>query len=137
MEKARAIPVTVTAGGGVEYLRTFDEMDEWIRTEVGCRAYIQHLRWPNEFVCGRCGVVGESRVTPCGMFRSKACDGSTSLTASMVLQDTRKPLRTWFLAMRFIFSQKNGVSAQGLQRVLGLGSIAPVPYISIVHGKRA
>jgi transposase-like protein len=39
-----------------------------------------------------------------------------------VFQDTRKPLRTWFLAMWFITSQKNGVSALGLQRVLGLGS---------------
>ena len=39
-----------------------------------------------------------------------------------MFQDTRKPLRTWFLAMWFTTSQKNGVSALGLQRVLGLGS---------------
>ena len=39
-----------------------------------------------------------------------------------MFQDTRKPLRTWFLAMWFVTSQKNGVSALGLQRVLGLGS---------------
>jgi transposase-like protein len=36
-------------------------------------------------------------------------------------QDTRKPLRTWFLAMWFVTSQKSGISALGLQRVLGLG----------------
>lgn len=46
----------------------------------------------------------------------------TVVTAGTVFQDTRKPLRTWFLAMWFITSQKNGVSALGLQRVLGLGS---------------
>ena len=44
------------------------------------------------------------------------------MTAGTIFQDTRKPLRTWFLAMWFITSQKNGVSALGLQRVLGLGS---------------
>jgi GNAT superfamily N-acetyltransferase len=44
------------------------------------------------------------------------------LTAGTVFQDTRKPLRLWFLAMWFITSQKNGVSALGLQRELGLGS---------------
>jgi hypothetical protein len=38
------------------------------------------------------------------------------------LEGTRKPLRTWFMAMWFVTSQKNGVSALGLQRVLGLGS---------------
>ena len=57
-----------------------------------------------------------------GVFRCRMCDGETSLTAGTVFQNTRKPLRTWFLAMWFITSQKNGVSALGLQRVLGLGS---------------
>ena len=57
-----------------------------------------------------------------GVFRCRACDGETSLTAGTVFQDTRKPLRMWVLALWFITSQKNGVSALGLQRVLGLGS---------------
>jgi hypothetical protein len=43
----------------------------------------------------------------------RACDGETSLTAGTVFQDTRKPLRMWFLAMWFVTSQKNGVSALG------------------------
>ena len=39
-----------------------------------------------------------------------------------IFQDTRKPLRLWFRAIWHVTSQKNGVSALGLQRVLGLGS---------------
>ena len=115
MEKASQTP-------GVDYPRTFDEMDDWFRTEAQCRDYIRGLCWPNGFVCERCGVAGEPWVTARGVFRCKACDGSTSLTAGTVFQDTRKPLRTWFLAMWFITSQKNGMSALGLQRALGLGS---------------
>ena len=57
-----------------------------------------------------------------GLLRCRSCHGRTSLTAGTVFQDTRKPLRMWFLAMWFVTSQKNGVSALGLQRVLGLGS---------------
>ncbi len=57
-----------------------------------------------------------------GQPRCRSCHGRTSLTAGTVFQDTRKPLRMWFLAMWFLTSQKNGVSALGLQRVLGLGS---------------
>lgn len=45
-----------------------------------------------------------------------------TVTAGTLFQDTHKPLRLWFAAMWFITSQKNGVSALGLQRVLGLGS---------------
>jgi transposase-like protein len=48
--------------------------------------------------------------------------GQTSLTAGTIFQDTRKPLRMWFMAMWYVTNQKNGVSALGLQRVLGLGS---------------
>ena len=51
-----------------------------------------------------------------------ACGRQVSLTAGTIFQDTHKPLRLWFLTMWFITSQKNGVSALGLQRVLGIGS---------------
>ena len=57
-----------------------------------------------------------------GWLRCRACRKKTSLTAGTIFEGTRKPLRTWFLAMWFVTSQKNGVSALGLQRELGLGS---------------
>lgn len=115
MENTSPIP-------GVDYPRTFGEMDDWFRTETQCRDYIRRLCWPDGFVCERCKAAGEPWVAARGVFRCKVCKGSTSLTAGTVFQDTHKPLRLWFLAMWFITSQKNGVSALGLQRVLGLGS---------------
>ena len=39
-----------------------------------------------------------------------------------IFQDTHLPLTVWFRAMWQVTSLKNGVSAAGLQRVLGLGS---------------
>jgi len=107
---------------GVDYPRTFQEMDDWFRTESGCRDYIRRLRWQKGFVCRRCGAIEDPWVTARGVLVCKACNAETSLTAGTVFQDTRKPLRMWFLAMWFVTSQKNGVSALGLQRVLGLGS---------------
>jgi len=56
------------------------------------------------------------------LFRCGACRRQTSATAGTIFQDTRKPLVTWFRAMWYVTSQKNGASALGLQRVLGLGS---------------
>ena len=50
------------------------------------------------------------------------CGHQTSVTAGTIFQDTRKPLVDWFRAMYWLASQKNGASALGLQRVLGLGS---------------
>jgi transposase-like protein len=44
------------------------------------------------------------------------------VTAGTIFQDSHLPLTAWFRAMWQVASQKNGVSALGLQRVLGLGS---------------
>ena len=43
-----------------------------------------------------------------------------SVTAGTIFQDSRLPLRLWFSAIWHVVSQKNGVSALGLQNVLGL-----------------
>lgn len=44
------------------------------------------------------------------------------MTAGTIFQDSRLPLILWFRAAWWVTSQKNGVSAMGLQRVLGLQS---------------
>ena len=44
------------------------------------------------------------------------------MTAGTIFQDTRTPLSVWFRAMWWVTTQKNGASALGLQRVLGLKS---------------
>jgi len=50
------------------------------------------------------------------------CQYQGSLTAGTIFQDTRKPLTVWFRAIWWVTTQKNGASALGLQRILGLGS---------------
>jgi transposase-like protein len=107
---------------GADYPRTFQEMDQWFRDEAACRNYIRRLRWPNGFICPHCGASGEPWTMSDQLLRCRSCQARTSLTAGTVFEGTRKPLRTWFMAMWFVTSQKNGVSALGLQRVLGLGS---------------
>jgi len=44
------------------------------------------------------------------------------VTAGTIFERTQLPLRIWFAAMWFVTSQKDGASALGLKRVLGLGS---------------
>lgn len=107
---------------GVDYPRTFQEFDEWFATEASCRKYLIGLRWPGGFQCPRCGQREEPWVTARGYLHCKMCGGEISVTAGTLFERTRKPLRDWFLAIWFVTSQKQGASALGLQRVLGLGS---------------
>jgi transposase-like protein len=107
---------------GRDYPRTFDQFDSFFGDEAACREYLRRLRWPRGFVCPSCGSAAGAWLTDREYFHCRACGGETTLTAGTVFEGTRKPLRTWFLAMWFVTSQKHGASALGLQRVLGLAS---------------
>jgi len=107
--------------GGQDYPRTLKEFDEWFSSEAACSAYLTRLRWRGGFTCPACGERGAWN-TSRGLFRCKTCQRQTSVVAGTVLEGTRKPLRTWFQAIWYVTNQKSGVSALGLQRVLGLGS---------------
>ena len=104
-----------------DYPQNILELEERFATEEACREYLARLRWPDGFVCPRCGAntgwpASRGRVI-CG-----GCRYQASVTAGTIFQDTRKPLRLWFRMVWYVVSQKNGASAIGLQRVLGLGS---------------
>jgi hypothetical protein len=50
----------------------------------------------------------------------RSCRRKTSVTAGTIFHRSRLPLTDWFAAVWFVTSQKNGVSALGLQRPLGI-----------------
>ena len=50
------------------------------------------------------------------------CRVKTSAAAGTIFHRSHSPLSSWFAAVWFVTSQKNGVSALGLQRVPGFGS---------------
>jgi ribosomal protein L40E len=104
-----------------DYPRTLLEFEDRFATEQACRDYLIQLRWLHGFVCPRCAARTAWAATR-GRLVCGGCRHQTSVTAGTIFQDTRKPLRLWFRAMWYVTSQKNGASAMGLQRVLGLGS---------------
>ncbi len=50
------------------------------------------------------------------------CGHKASVTAGTIFHRSHLPLRTWFRAMWWVTNQKHGISALGVQRLLGLGS---------------
>jgi transposase-like protein len=104
-----------------DYPRNLLEFEAHFGNEAACREYLFRLRWPEGFRCPRCG---SSKAWPLRsmLLQCADCGYQISVTAGTIFQDTRKPLMLWFRAMWWVTSQKNGASALGLQRVLGLGS---------------
>ena len=95
---------------------------DWFHTEQACLDYLQKLRWPHEFICPRCGVISAPVKTSRSRLVCQSCAHQASVTAGTIFDKTRTPLNVWLAAAWYITNQKQGVSALGLQRVLGLGS---------------
>lgn len=104
-----------------DYPRTLPELERRFSSERTCREYLFILRWPEGFICPRCGGKTAWPMSR-SLWKCGDCKYQVSVTSGTIFQDSHLPLTTWFLAMWYITSQKNGMSAQGLQRVLGLGS---------------
>ena len=108
---------------GVDYPRTFRELLEWFPDDRACLSYLERLRWGDGFVCPRCGTVGgDWWPVRRGLRKCAACRCETSVTARTIFHGSRLPLGSWFAAIWYVVNQKQGVSALGLQRVLGFGS---------------
>lgn len=104
-----------------DYPRTLLELEKRFSSEEACREYLEALRWPQGFICPRC----QARKYWMGSRSHKICVGcgyQATVTAGTIFERTRMPLMLWFRAIWWVTSQKNGTSALGLQRVLGLGS---------------
>jgi transposase-like protein len=107
---------------GVNYPRTYQEFRDWFGDDRACEEYLAGLRWPRGFECPACGCGTAWRIKQRRLRMCAECGLKTSVTAGTIFDRTRSPLSSWFAAVWFVTSQKNGVSAQGLQRVLGFGS---------------
>ncbi len=106
---------------GPHYPGSYGELRSWFPDDAVCLDYLDWLRWPDGFVCPHCAGAGGWKMAG-ALWRCYGCRRRVSGTARTVFQDTRTPLAAWFAAAWSLTTQKNGISALGLQRVLGLGS---------------
>jgi transposase-like protein/predicted RNA-binding Zn-ribbon protein involved in translation (DUF1610 family) len=104
-----------------QYPKTLEEFEQEFSTEEDCRDYLFSLRWPHGFVCPKCGNDKYWRVRTV-LLECTKCHHQVSIVAGTIFQNTRKPLVMWFRAIWWVTAQKNGASALGLQKILGLGS---------------
>lgn len=105
----------------VHYPTSIGELQAWFRTDADCLDYLEWLRWPDGFICPRCGHdrgwrLGDGRVMCAG------CGGRTLVTARTIFDRTHTPLTVWFTACWVFASGKDGVSALSLMRLLEIGS---------------
>jgi transposase-like protein len=107
---------------GKDYPRNWNEFLDWFGSEEACAAYLERLRWPQGFVCPSCADAGQPYRSSRSRLMCRCCGRQSTVTAGTIFDKTRTALRVWLAAAWYLTNQKQGVSALGLQRALGLGS---------------
>ena len=100
--------------------RSLREFQSKFATEEACQQYLADCRWPEGFVCPRCGTRRAYRLMKLGRWQCCSCRHQVSLTAGTILHNTKIPLSAWFWAAYLMTTDKRGISALLLQRQLAL-----------------
>src|SRR3972149_6882615 len=96
------------------------EFQQRFATEEACQEALEKARWPQGFVCPRCGHGKACRLGPRNLLQCSACRRQASVTAGTVFHKTHTPLVKWFWAIWMVAQDKGGVSALRLARQLEL-----------------
>jgi len=91
-------------------------------SEAQCVRALIAARFPEGFVCPRCGHDTATRFERAGqlLWQCQRCRTQTSLTSGTPLAGTKLPLRVWWLAIFLVTQAKNGIAALELSRQLGV-----------------
>jgi len=87
-------------------------------TEKACREYLFQVKWPNGFICPKCGYREYYSIERSGIYQCAQCKKQTSLTAGTLLHRSHLPLIKWFWAIYLISRDKRGCSALSLKNMI-------------------
>jgi transposase-like protein len=100
---------------------SFMEFAEKFATEEACREKVFEARWPDGFVCPKCGGEKCCFITSRNAYQCNKCKHRTTPKVGTLMQDSPLPYKTWLWAMYLVASDKRGISAMGLMRQLHVG----------------
>ena len=86
--------------------------------DEACKKHLTQQRWPEGFVCPKCGHDDAWYLTIRELFDCKSCRFQTSLIAGTIFEGTRTPLIKWYWLLYHMAMDKVGVSISEMQRIL-------------------
>ena len=99
---------------------TVSEFRSRFGDEVLCAEHLTAQRWPNGFVCRRCGGRSRGYMARRRVHECTGCGYQSSVTAGTIFHKTRTPLSSWFWAIYRMSQDKKGISALQLSKEIGV-----------------
>jgi transposase-like protein len=114
---------------------TIPQFEKLFPNEDACSAYLVSHRWPDGVRCPRCGLSEKVSAVSTMAFKWQcySCSPDSGYRFSeitgTIFENTNKDLRDWFRVIHMMMTNKKGVSALQVMRVMGFGSYKTAHYM--------
>lgn len=103
----------------LDHFNSLIDLTAHFSSEKRCRDFITEQRWGKHVICPFCGG---HRIYVCSngnnQFKCGSCQKRFSCLVGTIFQNTKLPLKKWFMAMYMMASHKKGISSHQLARDL-------------------
>ena len=89
--------------------------------EASCIQHLEQLRWPRGLICPLCGAMRKFyRLKRDMKYKCADCNKTFSVRKRTIFEESRLPLRKWFIAVWLFTSNRKGLPSAQLARELGV-----------------
>jgi len=99
---------------------SFLDFPEKYQDDAACEQKLFSFRWPNGFVCPKCGHAEFYDLPKRSLYQCKNCKYQASLTAGTEMHKTRTSLLKWFWAIILVITDNRGISALDISRKISV-----------------
>lgn len=75
------------------------EFQKRFSNEDACREHLFKHKWPNGYICEKCGCIQYYYVPTRHIYACKSCSYQATVTSNTVMHKTYSPLVKWFWAI--------------------------------------
>lgn len=110
--------MNITSNQLPENFNSLLELIEYFKDEQTCVDYFQIKRWNGNPVCPHCNNKVVYKFSDNKRFKCAACRKQFTVKVGTIFEDSKIPLRKWFVAVYLITSHKKGISSHQLAKDL-------------------
>ncbi|HSK71357.1 MAG TPA: IS1595 family transposase [Pyrinomonadaceae bacterium] len=96
------------------------ELTSYFPDDQSCREYLEKQRWNGKPVCPHCQNDTVYKFADGKHYKCKSCRRKFTVLIGTIFEDTKIPLRKWFIAIYIFISHKKGISSCQLAKDLGV-----------------
>ncbi len=104
-------------------MKTFSNLSELNKafpTEKAALKHLKTMRWKNGIYCPHCGCQRIFTFSDGVYYKCAECRRKFTAKVGSIFEDSKVPLRKWFIAVYLLASHKKGISSLQLSRDIGV-----------------